>query len=274
MLEDFSLVSVIVPVYNAEATVESCVQSILRQEYPHLEVLVVNDGSRDHSLGILQRLAAEDPRVKVFDQPNGGVASARNLALANASGTYVQFVDSDDTLPSTATGSMVQAMEAHQCDMAIARYREIISGSCHLRGHLKTDSVMTQPQFLAQMAKRPNSFYYAALWNKLYRRDIICRNHIICDPALPWGEDFAFNTCYMAHAKSIAVLERPVYDYVRNPKGLAFTTGSRVLLHPVAAMGIKMTLYRYYKELYTAVGLYEEYRRILPRYLFGVTISG
>ena len=91
-------VSVIVPVYNAEKTLAGCLGSVLRQPFEDIEVLAVDDGSTDGSLPLLREIAAQDGRVRVFAQANGGVAAARNLAIDNAVGTYLQFVDSDDLL--------------------------------------------------------------------------------------------------------------------------------------------------------------------------------
>ena len=89
-------VSVIVPVYNGEKCIKRCADSILSQDYPELELILVDDGSRDRSWEIMLALAAADHRVKAIHQENGGVSSARNRALAEASGTYVQFADVDD----------------------------------------------------------------------------------------------------------------------------------------------------------------------------------
>lgn len=94
--KDSLTISVIVPVYNAEKTLRECVDSILSQEYKNIELLLVDDGSKDSSPSICDEYAAKDKRVKVFHKPNGGVSSARNLGLDNAQGEWITFVDSDD----------------------------------------------------------------------------------------------------------------------------------------------------------------------------------
>lgn len=101
-------VSVIVPVYNAEKTLVSCIGSVLHQPFEDIEVLAVDDGSTDQSLSLLREIAAQDGRVRVFAQDNSGVAAARNLALNHAVGTYVQFVDSDDLLAPGGVGRQDQ----------------------------------------------------------------------------------------------------------------------------------------------------------------------
>lgn len=266
-------VSVIVPVYNAEKTLPACLESILGQSFEDMEVLAVDDGSTDGSLRVLRDFAARDPRVRVFSQRNSGVAAARNLAIDNASGDYLQFVDSDDRLPADATERMVEAIRSRECDLVIAPYTEVIGLIRQKRGFLDRDMLLSQRQFLGRMAEHPNSFFYAVMWNKLYRRDVIAKNAIRCDGRLPWGEDFAFNTEYYRWCCRVAVLADPVYDYVRNPGGLALSTSRKVMIHPCYGIRVKIWLYRYYVRLFRQVGLYEEYRHILPQYLFKVTLN-
>ena len=91
-----AIISIIVPVYNAEKTIRQCVDSILNQEYKYLELILVDDGSKDGSPAICDEYAGKDKRVKVFHKENGGVSSARNLGLNHAQGGWITFVDSDD----------------------------------------------------------------------------------------------------------------------------------------------------------------------------------
>ena len=95
---EYPLISVVVPVYNAEAFLERTVGSILAQTYPNLEILLVNDGSGDRSLAICHELEKRDARIRVFDKENGGASTARNVGIRNAKGRYIGFVDSDDLI--------------------------------------------------------------------------------------------------------------------------------------------------------------------------------
>ena len=95
------LVSVVVPVYNAEGFLKDTVQTIEEQTLKNLEILLVDDGSKDESLRICRELAKEDVRIKVFHKENGGAASARNLGIRNARGSFIGFVDSDDRIEKT-----------------------------------------------------------------------------------------------------------------------------------------------------------------------------
>jgi glycosyltransferase EpsJ len=102
--------SVIVPAYNSEATLERCIRSVLDQSFVDLELLAVDDGSTDSTPALLRQLAEEDGRVRVFTQPNGGVSAARNLGLSHAQGTYVAFLDADDWLDLHAYEKLTAAM--------------------------------------------------------------------------------------------------------------------------------------------------------------------
>ena len=90
------LVSIIVPVYNTEKYICECLHSLIQQSYSHIEIIAVDDGSTDSSLSILNDISEKDNRLKVFSQPNQGVSATRNLALSEATGEYIMFVDSDD----------------------------------------------------------------------------------------------------------------------------------------------------------------------------------
>ena len=104
------MVSVLVPVYNAEKTIVRCLDSILGQTYQNIEVIIVNDGSKDNTLSILENYSEKDVRIRLYDEQNGGVATARNIALRNAKGEYILYVDSDDWLELNAIECLLGEM--------------------------------------------------------------------------------------------------------------------------------------------------------------------
>ena len=120
------LVSVIVPVYNAEKTLHACVKSICAQTYDNIEIILVNDGSHDDSLNICRAFAAGDERIKIVDKPNSGVSASRNVGIECAGGKYLQFSDSDDYMDKDATRLMVERAETTGCDPAIAEYYRMV----------------------------------------------------------------------------------------------------------------------------------------------------
>lgn len=106
-------VSIIVPVYNAENTIQRCIDSILDQEYADFELLLVDDGSKDTSGAICDAYAAADPRVRVLHKENTGVSDTRNQGIRLAAGKYLQFLDSDDWITQDATSLLVRTAEEH-----------------------------------------------------------------------------------------------------------------------------------------------------------------
>lgn len=116
------LVSIIVPVYNAQNSVARCLESICSQTYQELEIIVLNDGSTDDSLAVCNRFCAKDPRVTVVDKENEGVSCTRNAGLVLAHGDYIQFVDSDDHLAPDFTQRMVTAAEQYDATLVISPY--------------------------------------------------------------------------------------------------------------------------------------------------------
>ncbi|HJB38852.1 MAG TPA: glycosyltransferase [Candidatus Ruthenibacterium avium] len=259
------LVSVIIPVYNAAADLARCIESVRRQSYENLEILLVNDGSRDTSGEICRMYARVDERIRVIDKQNEGVSAARNDAIRAAKGKYLQFADSDDYMAQDAVYRMVQKAEHDDCDLVIAAYCRVRGEHQRTYAFLPETSVMSKNEFARHLMEEPASFYYGVLWNKLYRADIIRRHDIRCNTDLSWSEDFLFNLEYIRYAERFAALEYPVYYYINNEKSITHTQ-----MDVVNVIKTKATLFQYYKELYEHLGLYEKYKPQIYRYLISV----
>lgn len=250
------IVSIIVPVYNAEKTLCRCVDSVLAQEYPHYELLLADDGSSDGSSVICDGYAAADSRVRVFHKPNTGVSDTRNQALARAGGTYLQFLDSDDWLTPDATRLLVEAAEAHQCDLVIADFYRVVGERFSHKGDIDENTLLTREEYAAHMMENPADFYYGVLWNKLYRREIVEQYHLRMDPEISWCEDFMFNLEYIRRTERIYALQTPIYYYVKT-KGSLATQG----LNITKTIQMKLTVFEYYQKFYKTVLDEEEYEK-------------
>lgn len=119
------LLSIVIPVYNAEIYLPECLDSLLAQTYPNFELICVNDGSRDSSQNILERYAQKDSRVKVFQTENGGVSAARNFGLEQARGAYVTFVDSDDFVMPQYLERLLEEMERNEAKLVVCGFRSV-----------------------------------------------------------------------------------------------------------------------------------------------------
>lgn len=249
-------VSVIIPVYNAENTVERCVSSVLNQEYKDLEVIVIDDGSKDASGAILNKLAADDDRLHVIHVENGGVSKARNTGLSLAKGQYVQFLDADDYIPMESTKLLVRTMEETGCDLVIADFYRVVGDKVARKGSIHTDSLLTLQEFASLMMDSPSDFYYGVLWNKLYRADLIRENQLMMDEDLNYCEDFIFNMEYLLHTKTIQPLTVPVYYYFKTEGSLVTQSMSLSKL-----VSTKITVYSYYNDFFRNVLDEKQYRK-------------
>ncbi len=272
------LVSIIVPVYNAKNQIARCVESIRRQSYSNLEILLLNDGSQDVSLEVCRTYAGIDSRILLVDKDNSGVSATRNLGLRLAKGDYLQFVDSDDYLAEEATRLMVEAAQRSRADMVIApyyrmRYQDPAQEEKPRRFFAKKAPICEVYSFLApgvydkrdfalHLMDQPASFYYGVLWNKLYRRQVVADHDIFCDPQLDWSEDFLFNLEFIRYAERFCSIETPVYYYMKTPGSLCATK-----INVKSVVETKMALFAYYKELYESMGLYEENKMQIYKYL-------
>ena len=257
------LVSLVLPVYNREETLERCLDSILIQTYPEIEIIAVNDGSTDRSEEILREYARKDSRLRIIRKPNSGVSHSRNLGIEAACGTYLGFVDSDDWLAEDAVETMVQAMESQSCQLVICDYYRVRGKQLFQSGSFQIAGVYERKIFLEEMMDKASDFYYGGVWNKLYRRNIVTENQIRFSVYLDWCEDFLFNLDYLKFASHISVVKKPVYYYVKTKGSLVNTQTT-----PANVIRVKLTLYEYYKELYESLDLYSDNKLRIQAFLF------
>lgn len=257
-------VSIIIPVYNAEERIRACIESVLTQEYQDFELIVMDDGSTDGSPAILDELAATDPRMTVIHKQNSGVSDTRNQALDRAQGTYIQFLDADDRIPSDSTKLLVRAMEDDSpealsaeeqnpekqaepgtCDMVIGDFYRVVGTHVSKKGSIDDEGLITRKKFGDYMMYAPSDFYFGVLWNKLFRRSIIERYQIRMDPDMSWCEDFIFNMEYELHCRAVYVLRAPVYYYVKSENSLVSQGASLS-----RTVRMKLNVIEYYDNFY------------------------
>ncbi|MCI9588132.1 MAG: glycosyltransferase [Oscillospiraceae bacterium] len=214
-------ISVIVPVYKAEAFLRKCTDSILRQSFQDLELLLIDDGSPDRSGALCDAIAGEDSRVRVFHKPNGGVSSARNLGLGEAQGTYIAFVDSDDYLEPKALELLLTALQDSGADSAGCGHFNVsdagvtsseapaLPAGVHDAADIRENLVL---RLLGDRLRQPvlNGF----IWRFLYTRAIIADRGIEFEGA--YLEDELFLMEYFCHAKRLAIVAEPLYNYYWN----------------------------------------------------------
>lgn len=250
------IVSIIVPVYNAENTIRRCIDSILGQEYTDFELIIADDGSKDSSGAICDEYAQRDPRVRIIHKENTGVSDTRNTAIKQATGTYLQFLDSDDWMTPDSTKLLVRAATEHNCDMVIADFYRVVGERVSHKGSIEEDKVLSKEEFAEEMMKNPADFYYGVLWNKLYRRDLVEQYGLHMDTSVSWCEDFLFNLEYILHAETFYALQTPIYYYVKT-KGSLVSQGMSLS----KTIKMKFMVFEYYNNFYKHVYDEKDYEK-------------
>lgn len=201
------MISIIVPIYNAAGTLSRCIESVQAQTYNHFELILINDGSKDESLSICRHYAEKDNRIIVLDQPNGGVASARNAGLAVARGEYLYFIDPDDY----AEPDLLERMLTAQADLAVCSYR--IDNLDSEGNVISTEEkhINQAIESTVELIKEDTKILFP-LWNKLFCRSYVEDYNIRFLPLSFW-EDACFVWEYLKYADKISCIDIPMYHY-------------------------------------------------------------
>lgn len=202
------IISVIVPVYNAASFLSKCVDSILAQQVPDLELLLVDDGSKDESLAICRDYAARDSRVKVVSKENGGVSSARNCGLDNATGEWVTFVDSDDWL---AEGALAECLP-YMAEYEIIRFATLDIFADGRTRKRKLRYAESRDEAFRQVVGHRTMIGVAGT---LYRRRLFEEYGVRFDTNIIYGEDWLALATAMSHSRSVKTLS-DLYGYIYN----------------------------------------------------------
>lgn len=218
-------VSVIIPVYNLERDIQTCLQCFSRQTLRDIEILCVDDGSTDASVRIIQSMQAQDNRIQLYQQHHQYAGAARNLGLSHAQGKYVYFFDGDDVCKPDLLETVYQKAEAVDADVIIFDFYQLdVEAGCQILG--KAVREVHQPFIRGKktFCYRDIPWYISELttpapWNKFFRRDYLERAGLQFS-SLRSSEDLSFGRLSMICAERIACVERPLmtYHYVREGK--------------------------------------------------------
>lgn len=211
-MENKDLISVVVPVYNAEKYLEACLDSILTQTYENIEVILVDDGSTDGSLAICDRYSDKDSRVKVFHYENAGAAQARNRGADNSSGQYLAYVDSDDTISEDYIENLYELIIEHDADIAVCGYKTIYESESLDTVEepllIGEDKVCTGVQAMEKLLYQKGLM--SVPWGNLAKRDIWNK---VSFPTGTRAEDVGTMYKFYLAADRVIISEKPMYNY-------------------------------------------------------------
>lgn len=225
MKKNEAIVSIIIPVYNAKKYLSNTLDSVVKQTYKNLEIILVNDGSTDNSKDICESYAKIDKRIKVINKENGGVSSARNYGLALAKGEYISFVDSDDFLFEDMIETLVNDIQNTNAEIAVCGYWHVTEEEYrNIINRIKTEELTK-----LEVLYNPINYFYSKtlmpfMWNKIFDRRLI--EKIRFDETINYGEDYLF--CALAYMKANKACYRTdkKYFYIKRNDGLSMSEGS------------------------------------------------
>lgn len=249
------LISVIVPVYNVEKYLERCLDSILRQTYTNLEILVIDDGSKDNSGKICDEYEAKDSRIKVIHKINGGLSDARNAGLKIATGEYIGFVDSDDYIADDMFETLYNLSENNSADISIVSFYEIYKDKIIGVRNDKTLTKMTKEEALKELLIDTNIQSYA--WNKLFKKELFEGLNF---PVGKNFEDIATTVLLFEKAENVVVLQEPKYYYLRRDDSIIGHRNSKTYIDYLEVIYDK---YMYLKDKYPNIEVYNAYNYVI-----------
>lgn len=212
-----ALISVIIPAYNSEKCIGKCIESIQASLYENLEIIVVNDGSKDNTLEVVKSYAESDGRIVVVDKANGGVSSARNAGLDRASGEYISFIDSDDYVSEDFYSKLIKPC-LDGADVSSCKYEMVdLGGNSVSKENIGlTEAVEITPK---QIAADYFTYLDYGIINfacgKLFRRNVV--GDVRFSTTLKWGEDGSFNLDVFRKMNRLAYVPKTMYFYVIYP---------------------------------------------------------
>lgn len=206
------MISIIIPVYNAEKYISRCLDSILRSSFQNFEIIIVNDGSKDNTKNIIENYRLRDRRIKVISKINGGSASARNVGINNTSGEYIAFIDADDYIHVDYLKILEQAIRDYDVDIVECDFFTISKkNNRKIKAQKKNDvRIINNVEKLKEFCERSTYLKSAVLWNKLYKKKLFEKVSFVENK---WIDDeYVIYKLYF-YANKIAIVDEKLYYY-------------------------------------------------------------
>lgn len=268
-------VSVIVPIYNVEEYIKECIDSIINQTYKNLEIILVNDGSKDKSIEIVNEY--EDSRIKIITKENGGLSSARNRGIEEATGEYIFHVDGDDFIETNVIKNLVNKLNKYDEDI------DVIVGDLTLwttnTKKVWKDSLLNEGQIYTGKQYLEEHFFVGkgcySSCNKLWKRSLYIDNGIRHPLEISLGEDSNTVVRLMYNAKKIVKLNMSIYNYRINPNSMTKLKNKKLIeykksieiLKKYFSMKNDSNFFQYYELAYTFFTLYSQVLTFSYKYL-------
>ncbi len=212
-------ISVIVPVYNNEKFLEKCLNSLCNQTLNDIEIICINDGSKDKSLEILKKFNQKDKRIKIISQKNQGPSIARNNGIEISSGEYIGFVDSDDWIDLNYYEKLYTAAKKYNADIAVCGIKRLRSYKWKYHLKITKAEITEDTNEKFEICDVPEKCY---VFNKIYKREELIKNNIYFEPYV-FYEDRCFTTEALIHLKKLVTVPDIYYNYWTNNNSIVKT---------------------------------------------------
>ena len=209
------LISIIIPVYKVEKYLEKCIESVLKQTYTNLQIILVDDGSPDNCGKICDEYAKKDSRIEVIHKINGGLSDARNVGINRANGRYIGFVDSDDYIKEDMYEKLINLIKEYNADVSICNLYDVIEGKEYIRNKENGIKEYNRIDILKEVLLDKNIQSYA--WNKLYKKELF---NEIKYPIGKKYEDIGTTFYIFEKCNKVVVTSKPEYYYLKRADSL------------------------------------------------------
>lgn len=214
-------VSVIISVYNNEFYLRECLDSIINQTLKEIEIIIVNDGSTDNSLEVIEEYAHRDKRIVIINKENEGISKTRNRGLDICKGEYIQFIDSDDYIDNNMIENMYNVATNNELDIVMCGYKRITDNKQYNNlPEIKIDNIIDKKGILGYLTNSYENKLLWFVWRNMYKNELLKLNNIRFKEDLRFGEDSIFNLECFLEAQRIMAVDKCFYNYRYTPDSL------------------------------------------------------
>lgn len=209
-VEDYGLISVIIPVYNVERYLRQCVDSVLAQSYTNYEILLIDDGSVDDSAQMCDTYAEQNKNIRVFHKSNGGASSARNIGIKEATGKYIFFLDSDDWLEPTVFEKMITVAKKENADLVFCEAQAIDDEGKieYIDNYSYKEQYPTDDSFSTMMNMMDRKEFHVVIWMLLIDREIFTKNSLLFEEGIMYEDMILSYQLYCLSHRSAHVRQK------------------------------------------------------------------
>ncbi|WP_342985837.1 glycosyltransferase family 2 protein [Clostridium saudiense] len=219
------VVSVIIPIYKVEEYIYDCIESVIKQSYRNLEIILVNDGSPDKCGEICNDYSKKDNRIKVIHKENGGLSSARNVGLYNSSGKYIVFIDSDDFVKEDYIELLLKSLIESNSDISMCSFEYVEKFNVKVNENILNENKIYSNFDIIKKTLEGKVQFYA--WNKMYKRELFI-NNLISYPEGRLYEDMPTFMKLLLNSKKVSYINKVLYSYRIRENSITFEKGKNL----------------------------------------------